>query len=283
MLHATTRAAALVPVEVLINPTAASFTADSGVTVSPGTYKVVVTPIGQTTKTLTGTLPTVPSTLYPSTSWLNAAGIPKQLAFGFVGSTGSVNDIHEVSGIKVLTFNPVPQLGVSTTSYSAATSQPGDPVTYTVTPSLLVGSNEASAISITQTTPTGVLPVGAYGTGWVCLAPVGKTVTCTTTATSFTNGTTLPVVTVVGIATATTSAAVVQTSSSTTVSSTDGNPGADAVMTAGTVPTAPSGVAVSPAIGDIAGGGSVTLSGTNIRAATAIEIGTTGEQQTGCR
>ena len=217
-LRATTRAASVVPVEVLINPTAASFTAASGVSVSAGTYKVVFTPIGGSAKTLTGTLPTVSSTLYPSTTWLNAAGVPKQLAFGIFGSTGSVTDFHEVSDFKAVTFNPVPQLSVSTTSYSAASPAAGAPVNYLVTPSVLAGADEGAAISVTQTVPTGVVPVGAFGSGWTCAAPVGRTITCTTTATSFANGTTLPVIDVVAIVTGSTvTSTTIANSSSTAV------------------------------------------------------------------
>ena len=87
-LRATTRAASLVPVEVAINPTTASFTTASGITVAAGAYKVVFTPVGGSATTLSGALPTVPSGLYPSSSWTTSGGIPKQLAFGWVGSTG---------------------------------------------------------------------------------------------------------------------------------------------------------------------------------------------------
>lgn len=91
-LRAGTRAASQVPVQVLINPTAAAFTSATGVTVSPGTYKVTATPVGGTVKTLSGNLPTVAAGLYPSASWLNPNGVPKQLAFAFAGATGSVTD-----------------------------------------------------------------------------------------------------------------------------------------------------------------------------------------------
>jgi hypothetical protein len=141
-LRATTRAASVVPMEVLINPTASTLTAASGVSVAAGTYKIVFTPVGSGARTLTGALPTVPNGLYPSASWLNAAGVPKQLAFGFVGSTGSVTDAHEISNVKVVTFNPVPELAVAVTDYSTPTPVAGAPVTYTVTPSLLTGADE---------------------------------------------------------------------------------------------------------------------------------------------
>ncbi len=282
-LRAATRAASAVPVQVLINPTGASFTSDSGVSVAAGTYKVVVTPVGQAAKTLSGALPTVAAGLYPSASWLSAGGVPKQLAFGFVGSTGSVTDSHEISATRVLTFNPVPQLGISGTSFSAATSQPGDPVTYKLTPSVLAGANVASPISATQTTPAGVVPVGAYGTGWVCQAPAGPSVTCTTSASSFANGTTLPDITVVAIVTGTgVTSDQVRIGSTSTASSADASPATDSVMTAGTVPGAPTGVAANPASGPVAGGGLVYVTAsTDNLPPSAVEIGTAAEQQAG--
>ncbi|MEP7333547.1 MAG: hypothetical protein ABI692_15830, partial [Terracoccus sp.] len=51
-LRNTSRASSEVPVQVLINPTTSAFTSDSGVTVAAGTYKVVVTPVSQSTRTL---------------------------------------------------------------------------------------------------------------------------------------------------------------------------------------------------------------------------------------
>jgi uncharacterized repeat protein (TIGR01451 family) len=281
-LRASTRSGAAVPVQVLVNPTTATLVSDSGVSTAAGTYKVVVTPVGQTARMITGPLPSVSSGLYPSTTWLNAAGVPRQLAFGLVGSTGGMTDTHEISNVKAVTFNPVPQLAVSTTSFSTASPAPGAPVTYKVATSVLAGANENSPISVTQTTPTGVLPVGAYGTGWVCAAPVGQTITCTTSGSSFTNGTALPVLTVVAIVTGTTmTSTIVQNNSPSRVSSADGSPATDSVTTAGAVPTAPGSVTATPSAGPIAGGNTVTINGTNITAATAIEIGTTAEQTAG--
>jgi len=115
-LRSTSRAAALVPVEVLVNPTAFALTSASGLTVAAGTYKVVVTPVGQGgARTLSGALPAVPSTLYPSTTWTNANGIPKQLAFGFAASTGGAIDNHEVSNVQVASLTPPPATPASPT------------------------------------------------------------------------------------------------------------------------------------------------------------------------
>ncbi len=77
VLRASTRAASVVPVEVAINPTSASFTTASGITVPPGTYAVQFTPVGGSAIQETGTLPTVPSGLYPSSTWTTSAGIPQ--------------------------------------------------------------------------------------------------------------------------------------------------------------------------------------------------------------
>jgi hypothetical protein len=281
-LYGATRAASAVPLEVLINPTNASFTSASGYTVTPGTYEVIFTSVGGVPRTLTGTLPSVAANLYPSSSWLNANGVPKQLAFGFEGSTGADDDVHEISGVNVVTFNSVPQLAVNSTSYSAASPSPGAPVNYSVSASVTAGSNETMPISVTQTTPTGVVPVGAYGSGWVCASPVGQSITCTTSGSSFLGGTTLPVLNVVAIVTGSSvTSTLIQSSSSATASSSDADPGSAAGTTAGTLPTAPSAITVTPAIGPIAGGGIVTIGGTNITAATAIEIGTTAQQQAG--
>ena len=281
-LRASSRAASVVPVEVLVNPGTTAFTADSGVSVSAGTYKVVFTPVGGTQRTLTGTLPTVPASLYSSSSYVNANGYPKQLAFGFIGSTGGSYDFHEASDVKVVTFNAVAQLAVSSTSYVAASPAAGDPVNYVVTPSVQSGVDVNRAITMTQTVPAGVTPAGAYGTGWTCADPSGQTITCTSTATSFTNGTTLSPINVVGIVTGSSvTASTVQNGSTSAVSSENANPATATTTTAGTRPTAPSGISLSPASGSTSGGGTVTISGSNLTAATAIEIGTTAEQQAG--
>jgi large repetitive protein len=281
-MHGTTRANSLVPVEVVLNPTAVSLVTASGITVAAGTYKVVFTPVNGVPRTLQGTLPTVSSTLYPSPTWTTAAGIPRQLAFGWVGSTGSVTDFHEIDNAKVLSLNPVPDLNVVQTSFNGSSPQPGDPVTYSVTPSISAGSDETSPVSVTETVPAGVVPVGAFGTGWVCGAPSGQKITCTNSNAPFAQGTNLSKITVVGIVTGSSvTPSLIQTSSTVTASSIDANPGIATTTTAGTIPAAPSGITVSPASSTIAGGIAVTVGGSNLTGATAIEIGTPAEQQAG--
>jgi large repetitive protein len=282
-LRATTRAASVVPVEVAINPTATSFTTASGISVAAGTYDVVFTPVGGSSTTLSGTLPTVPSGLYPSSSWTTSGGIPKQLAFGWVGSTGGLTDFHEVSNVNVVSFNQVPQLAVTQTAYSSASPGIGAPVTYTVTPSVSSsGASEPLPVSVSITMPSGVTPEGAYGSGWTCAAPSGQVITCTDSSTPFAAGSSLPAITMEGIVTASgVTASAIASGTVATASSTDGSPGFAGSAAAGTPPTAPAGITLSSTSGSVAGGNPVTVSGSNIAAATVIYVGTTSQQQAG--
>ena len=174
-LRSTTRAAAVVPVEVLVNPTAAALTSASGVAVAAGTYKVVVTPVGQATRTLSGTLPAVPSTLYPSTTWTNANGIPKQLAFGFAASTGGITDNHEVSNVQVASLTPPPAtpasptvsavgLGSATVSWVAPANNGSAITKYVLTPYLNGAAQTALNFDPAATTRTinGLTAGGSY-------------------------------------------------------------------------------------------------------------------------
>ncbi|MFJ6166724.1 fibronectin type III domain-containing protein [Micromonospora orduensis] len=281
-LRASTRAASVVPVEVVANTTSSPFTTDTGITVPAGQYRVRFTPVGGSARTLAGSLPVVSPTLYPSPSWLNASGYPRQLAFGWVGSTGSVTDFHEVDNARAVSFNPVPDLNVSQTSAVGATPQPGDPVTYTVTAGVDAGSAETAPISVTQTVPAGVVPRGAYGSGWVCAAPSGQTITCTNSNGPFDGGTSLPPITVLATVTGTgVTPSLIQTATVATSSSIDANPGYSTVATPVAPATAPSGVTVTPAQSSISGGIAVTVGGSNLTGATAITIGTAAEQQAG--
>ena len=271
-LRATTRAGSLVPVEVVFNPTSSSITTASGLTVPAGDYDVTFTPVGGTARSLVGALPVVPSGLYPS-SWVSSSGIPKQLVFGWVASTGSVTDYHEIDNAVVTSINPVPVLAVSQTSYAASTLSPGSPVTYTVTASSS-GAAENQPVTVTETLPAGVLPVGASGTGWVCGAPSGQQISCTSSTSPFTSGT----ITVNGVVTSSSlTPALVQAGSTATASSGDASPATSSSATAGTVPAAPTVTAITPTNGAAGGANDVKITGTGLSAATAIEIGTTAQ------
>ncbi len=271
-LRATTRAASLVPVEVVFNPTSSTVTTASGLTVPAGNYDVTFTPVSGTARSLVGALPVVPSGLYPA-SWVSSSGIPKQLVFGWVASTGSITDYHEIDNVVVSSVNPVPQLAVSQTSYAAAILSPGSPVTYTVAASSS-GAAENQPVTVTETLPAGVLPVGASGTGWVCGAPSGQQISCTGSTSPFTSGT----ITVNGVVTSSSlTPALVQAGSTATASSSDASPATSSSATAGTVPAAPAVTAIAPTNGAAGGANDVKITGTGLGAATAIEIGTTAQ------
>ena len=171
-------------------------------------------------------------------------------------------------------------VGVSTTSYAASSSVAGDPVTY-VARTNVSGAPVTSKIIVTHTTPVGVLPLAAYASGFTCAAPSGRTITCTSTGSSFAVSSTSPDITIVAIATTTITATTIRSSSTTTATATGATSGSDTAMGTGTLPAAPTGVTVSPTGGSTAGGNTVTVAGTNTVAATAVEIGTTGELAAG--
>ena len=227
----STRSASKVPVEVLINTTAAAatmtgtgYTAES---VPAGDYGVAWTPIGGTAHFLLGALPTtadsgIPTGLYPS-GWINpATGIPYQIGFGWVASTGSDTDYHEVSNAAVTSLQPVPVLTAAVSDNQGHDFSQGGSVTYTLTGGVAAGTAEANPITMSTTLPAGLTPGTATGTGWACTT-AGQAVTCTHTG-SVTGGTTLPAVTlpatVAHDASTTTGALTVAI----TVSSTDGDP-----------------------------------------------------------
>jgi uncharacterized repeat protein (TIGR01451 family) len=271
-LRATTRAVSTVPVEVVYNPSSSPVTTASGLTVPAGDYDVTFTPVGGAARSLVGGLPVVAAGLYPS-SWVNASGFPKQLTFGWVGSTGSNTDYHEIDNALVTSLNAVPQLAVSQTSYSAATLTPGSPVTYTVAASSS-GAAENLPVTVTETLPSGVVPVGAWGTGWVCGAPTGQQISCTNSTSPFTSGT----ITVNGVVNSGgVTPALIQSGTTAVASSADANPATSSSAPAGTVPATPAVTAVTPTNGPAAGDIDVTVTGANLGGATAIEIGTAAE------
>lgn len=274
-LAATSRAASVVPVEVVINPTSTALTTPSGLTAAAGGYAVRFTPIGGSAQTLTGSLPTVPSGLYPS-SWLNSTRIPRQLAFGWVASTGAVTNFHEIDNVVVNSLSPVPQLAVAQTSYANALTA-GSPVTYTVT-ATSTGAAENQPVTITQTLPSGIVPLVASGTGWNCGAPSGQQISCTSTGSSFTSGT----ITVNGVINSSSvTSALITGSTSAIASSADAAPATSSSAPAGSVPARPTVTSISPTNGPAGGGGDVTVTGTGLAGATAIEIGTTAEFSAG--
>ncbi len=283
-MHGTTRANSLITVAVGINPTARDLIDQNGVTIPAGQYLVQFTPIGGTLKTLSGALPTVAQTFYGAGTgpWITAAGIPKQLSFGWTASTGSVVDNHEITNAQVYSLSVVPQLTVSQTSYSGGAPAVGAPVTYVVNAGVATGADEPAAVSVTDTLPAGVKPESGAGVGWVCGVPSGQTITCTNSSTPFLAGSTLPALTIQGIVTtAGLTSTGIAANTVVTASSNDALPGLSTAATEAAPVLPPSSVTVSPTSGAKAGGGTITLSGTNVSSATTVQIGTAAEFNTG--
>jgi hypothetical protein len=170
-------------------------------------------------------------------------------------------------------------LTVETTSYSAPEPAPGLPVSYTSTVDL---QQDSEAVTITHTAPTGVTPLGGYGgPEWLCRTPSAQSITCTTVAETFTAATTLPTVTFSGIVTTPgMTASTIQTSSATVASAGDASV-SDTLMTAGTVPAAPTGVSVTQSGGPVGGGNPVTVSAATDVTTTILLIGTAAEFEAG--
>ena len=219
----TDRSQAVVPVEIVINPTTSELTAqqNTSVRVPAGRYAVVFTSIGGTQQVVTGTLPNLltkndagidPSWIDPDT------GYPYKLTYGWVAGTGGQNDVHEVNYLRTTTAaGPVPVLtaeaGGSTSVAHAARG------TYTVTPAVSAdGGSETELVRTTTTFPAGLTPdlTGTLGDGWSCTA-AGQVVTCDQVAGDHAPGDSLPTL---SLAYAVTGAART-TTISTVVASTD--------------------------------------------------------------
>ena len=283
-----TRANSLIPVEVVINTTADPFTTTNGslISVSAGQWAVVYKPIGAASwKVVNGPLPTVSPTFYgaDTSSWIDSNHHPRQLAFGWVASTGGSKDTHEINAVKVTSIDAVPKLRVVQTVQDVATAvggpttvPQGSPVTYTVTPSVdASGADENSPVTVTDTLPDGVTPTSASGNGWVCDPPSGQKISCTNSNTPFAAGTSLPPLTIDGTVTdpSGVSESTIETNTITTASSADANPGYSA-SAGGSVPAAAlSGLTISPSRGGA--GDPAKISGTGLDVASQVDIGTT--------
>ena len=149
-----TRSGSLVPVEIAINPTAASISTSGIANVPPLSFVVAVSPLGGPTQYITGSLPNASS--FEPAGWLEpSTGIPYQLAMGFAASTGGSTDIHEVRNIDVqpLFANP-PQITMQLTDNSSGWLVQGTPATYTASGSLTTaGGSLNQPASLVATLP----------------------------------------------------------------------------------------------------------------------------------
>ena len=287
----STRAESAVPVEIVLNTTGSAYTMTgsgfTAVSVPAGDYGVAWTPLSGTAMSFVGPLPSttnsgIPSGLYPS-SWINSAtGIPWQLGFGWVASTGSFTNIHEVTGLVAKTINPVPLLTAAIADGQSHTFVQGGTATFTLTAGTSAsGADESEPVTMAATFPTGLTPGTASGTGWTCTT-AGQTVTCSNPVSStLTAGHSLPVVTLSAAVASDASTVADAMTSKVTVSSNDGNPVQASDVASATAPPqypAPTVTGVTPDSGSTSGGTTVTITGTGFSAdqlPTVFDFGAT--------
>lgn len=176
------RSYAAVPVEVAINPADTDVLSQWGYDVPADSYLVVVYPFAGVPQTLTGALPTVsPGLGFPS-AWIDpSTGIPYQLTFGWAGSTGYNDDVHEINDVSVSTLNgAVPQLGTTVTDDASGAPAYGSTMSYHVDVSNQADTaDDPGPISISDTLPAGETPLGDdfVQNGWSCSIS-GQSVAC---------------------------------------------------------------------------------------------------------
>lgn len=181
----TDRSQAVVPVEIVINPTSTTLVAQEApsVTVSGGMFAVIFTPIGGSQQVLSGTLPKLSPTNNDAdipASWIDpSTGYPYKLTYGWVSSTGSATDIHEVSSLHAETAaGPVPVLSAGTKGTLTVSNNGSG--TYTLVPTVTTGGgSETQLIRATTTFPQDIQPsvTTTPGTGWNCTIS-GQVETC---------------------------------------------------------------------------------------------------------
>ena len=263
-------AAARVPVEIVINPTAQSITTASGVTVPPGDYEVAFTPLGSggTVQTLSGPLPTVgngglvdsgPNATIPS-SWVNpTTGIPYQFIYGWVASTGGSTNVHEVNMVSASAApgtNP-PVLSARVTDNAHGNYDQSYHYEATVETSSL-GGPEGYPVTITDNMPINVtaVPASVSGAGWDCSASTATVASCTYAASQanpIPAGSTLPTVRIPVLGTNSS-----QPTNTVVVSSDDAVPGSNSDP----APYAPvASLTMIPSATTVSPGSSLTVSG----------------------
>jgi hypothetical protein len=106
---------------------------------------------------------------------INGAGtLPNTFKIGFAAGTGTVDDIHEISGLTVTTLPP--DLTLSADSGSALRRNASGTLTLKVANATAAGPTTGT-ITASTTLPAGLRPVSAAGNGWGCTI-AGQTVTC---------------------------------------------------------------------------------------------------------
>ena len=233
------------------------------------------TPIGGTQQTETGSLPNLTSSKYsdlgiPST-YYNSSGIPYQMTFGWVASTGGLNDVHEIRSVAVDngTGSPPPTFGLTASDNQGGEFAQGSTVGYTFTPTLSA-ADETGTITFNDPFPAGLTPTNTTGTdpSWTCWI-ASSTVTCTHAG--VTSPSTMPSIDI---------AASVAPNANTAAGALDdrGYVAADDALDAdaldqGTAYAPSTTTSLSPNTGTMFGGTQVAVVGTNFYNVSSVNVG----------
>lgn len=189
-----------VPEEVVLNTSGSSVTASSSLaTVPAGDWMFATKPLvsgapGTVWQVLEGALPTNPQGV-PS-NWLNGAGLPEELAFGWASSTGGSNEYHQINFLQASSISPAPSLALTNTDSGSLVANTPATVTLTASVPNASAASESQAVVVSDTFPSKLTPSAASGTNWTCTVS-GQLVSCSYTGTlPIAAGTTLPAISV---------------------------------------------------------------------------------------
>jgi hypothetical protein len=109
--------------------------------------------------------------------------LPSRITFGFASSTGGADDIHDISDVKITTFNhPAPSLSLTAADSGHGVLALGATGSFTLTAGVQTSSPspETQAVSISDALPAGLSLAGRpSGSGWDCSATTVSMVSCT--------------------------------------------------------------------------------------------------------
>jgi hypothetical protein len=178
-----------VPVEVALNPADTAETSRGGDLVPAHGWLVRWTSYSGTAQTMSGALPTaadLQSANVPAGWYDPATSLPYQLSFGWAGSTGAWQEVHEIDDVQATTLaGQLPVYDLRTDDDSAGTIATDGSGTLTVTPSLSAdGGDETrpATVSVTTTLPAGLTPTNPSTEDYHCTT-TGQVVSCTSTMT----------------------------------------------------------------------------------------------------
>lgn len=178
-----------VPEEVVINPSGSAIIASSSLASVPADSWLFATePLdndapGTTWDVLTGPLPTDPVGV--NTNWLDSAGLPQELAFGWASSTGGSTEFHQINFLQAQSLTTSPTLGLTSSVSNGGVVPANSQTTITLTPSVPSGSaeSESQTVVVSDTFPSSLTPGLATGTDWIC-STTGQLVSCSYSGTT---------------------------------------------------------------------------------------------------